>query len=56
MEYRVRFVALRENAEELQADIENVCNKLGLEGYRLVHTESRLHAVLNGIYLFFERH
>jgi hypothetical protein len=56
MEYRVRFVGLRENAEELQVEIENVCNKLGIEGYRLVHTETSLHGVLNGIYLFFERH
>lgn len=56
MEYRVRFVRLASTPEELQAEIEAVCNKLGLEGFRLVHTEPRLVAATDGIFLFFERH
>lgn len=55
MEYRVRFVRLSASPEQLQADLEAVCNKLGLEGFRLTRTESGLSAGTDGIFLFFER-
>jgi hypothetical protein len=55
MEYRVRFVRLTSAPEALQSEIEAVCNKLGLEGFQLIHTEPGLVAATNGIFLFFER-
>ena len=55
MEYRVRFVRLSSAPEDLESELEALCNKLGLEGFHLVRTEPGLAAATNGIFLFFER-
>jgi hypothetical protein len=55
LEYRVRFIELRGSPEDLRAEFEAVCSKVGIEGFRLVHAELGLSTMTNGIYLFFER-